>query len=403
MNIIKLKKAGYVVSAFVMTAAALAPALISQQASAYGLVASRSIQLSSSADGTLTAGQDVTYKVKFNVATDTTNVGGIIVMFCSNSPIIGDTCTAPTGFDLDADGTLDTTALALTQVQGISGFAVDTTNSTANKLIITNGTPDNPGANETYEFDLGTAAADDGITNPTNVNTSFYARIVTYDTDAHAQAGDPEDVTGGTGAVDAGGIALSTDSQVTIQSKVQERLTFCIFTGAGPCPGSMTNPVTLGDTNGVLDPGVSYTTSTSANGNPKFGLASNAAGGVVVRMKGGTLKRTLACADGTGQNCSINPIGGTAAAPATSSEQFGVRLTSVGGNISPASPYTSGGNYAFDDNNSTGTQSTYGDDLATMVASTEQTAEMQFVGNIAATTESGIYTTTLTFIATGTY
>ena len=392
----KLRRFSYGLSLAVFAAAVLAPAFISSPVSAYGLLATRSVQLSSSANGSLTAGQDVTYKVKFNVATDTTDVGGILVMFCSNSPIIGDSCTAPSGFDVNEG------SVALTLVQGITGFTMHA-NTTANKYILTNGSADNPGANETYEFDLGTAAASDGVTNPTNVNTSFYARILTYDTAANAAAGDPTTLTGGTGTIDAGGIALSTASQVTIQSKVQERLTFCIYTGSGPCPGSMTNPVTLGDTNGVLDPAVSYTTSTSANGNPKFGLSSNAGGGVVVRMKGGTLKRTLACADGTGQNCSINPIGGTAAAPATSSEQFGVRLLNPGATITATAPYTAAGNYAFDDNSTDGTQSTYGDQVASMAAAAEESSELQFVGNIAATTESGIYSTTLTFIATGTY
>jgi hypothetical protein len=382
----------------VMTVAALLPGVVPQTALAYGLPTNRAIMMSNSA----VSATNTIYTLSFATDQEGANLAmeGLVVDFCgagvNDSPIIGDTnCTGPTGLNTNF------ATLVLANQTGITGWSVDTTNSTASKLVLTR-TSSVVNTATAFSIDLGTAA--NGITNPSSLGT-FYARVLTFTTAAGAQQYVSNDIdNGGANVVnDAGGIALSTANQITIQSKVQERLTFCIYTTGVGCPGSISSPTLLGDANGVLDPGIAYTTATSTNGNPKFGLASNAAGNVVINMKGGTLKRTVGCADGTGQPCSINPIGGTATASTVSTEQFGVRLTGLGGNITATTPYDDGANYAFDDNNTTGTQSTYGDQIASMVASAEQQGQMQFVGNISNTTESGIYTTTLTFIATGTY
>lgn len=391
---IRFSRATAVFSAAVLSLASLVPALMPGTVSAYGSITSRYIRLSSSQLG----GTDVTYFASFNIAT-TGNVGGVVIDFCQTSPIIGDTCTAPTGFDVNES----TVAVAQTT---ISGFTVNAATDT-NTLILTNGTPQSLTSGNTVTITLGTSAANDGVSNPTDNDTgtagnqpgTFYARILTFDTAANAAAYSSTASGGGTGAVDAGGVALSTANQLTITSKVQERLTFCVYvTGTSCATAGATTSINLGDSNGVLDPGVQYT-----NNSAKFGLSSNAANGVVVNMKGGTLKRTPGCADGTGQNCSIDPLGNSATAGSAGTEQFGVRVASSGGSLAATAPYNSGTDYAFDDNNTTGTQSTYGKQIASMSAGTEQTGTLTFVGNIAYTTESGIYTTSLTFIATGTY
>ena len=53
--------------------------------------------------------------------------------------------------------------------------------------------------------------------------------------------------------------------------------------------------------------------------------------------------------------------------------------------------------------NTTNTLGANGDTIATKPAGSSSTATMAFVGNVAYTTEAGIYQTTLTYIATGQY
>jgi len=170
--------------------------------------------------------------------------------------------------------------------------------------------------------------------------------------------------------------------------------------------------VTLGDTNGVLDTAGPY-----VDKNTKYNVATNASQGVAIRIKGDTLA--------TG-SFSIAPVGAAAAASSAGSEQFGFctyRDTGGGSTgLSGTTPYdsancstttqsagtgTPGGvgtaQFAFDNNASTGTMSTYGQQFASKAAGDFSTGVIAFVGNIANTTEAGIYSTVLTFVATGTY
>ena len=220
----------------------------------------------------------------------------------------------------------------------------------------------------TYEFS--------GIDNPENTNTTFYARILTYAS------------VDGTGAeIDAGGIAVSTAEQLTITAKVQETLTFCVgSTWTSNCSDISGNSFDLGDSNGVL-----VDTSTSYTNTGHFGIATNAQNGATVVMKGDTLK--------FGAN-DIDAIGGTAAAPSTVTtvEQFGMRVGVSGGSVTATAPYNTA-NYAFD---TTATTAAGGDQIASSSSTTQLThGTMTFLGKSADNSIAGIYTTTLTFIATG--
>lgn len=394
----------------------------------------RYIRMSSSANGTLTDGQDVTYKVGFTVADDTQDIGGIVIEFCSDTPIIGDTCTAPTGMDVDAAN------LALNQPGFPTGFTVDVAESTANKVVLNHVTDVDPDPAEDVEFDLGTAAANDGIDNPETTNTTFYARILTYTTATGADDYTSTDLDGpgnATPPVDAGGIALSTAAQITITAKVPEKLTFCVYTSisANTCSGVTGTAITLGDDNGVLSDVEEF-----VNKDAQYTVATNALYGVAIRIKGGTLKTSPGCPETPGQSCSIDaalptggPPGTTPVASVDGSEQFGFcTYASAGGaTLTPAAPYNdadcnttvdnandagnnnpddaalAGTAFAFDNdiiNNPTNaTISTYGQIIANKAAGTFSTGVLAFLGNITTTTEPGIYTTTLTFIATGTY
>jgi hypothetical protein len=353
----------YVATAFMLIVATTIPMLVGNKASA-AIVDSRSIQLSSSA----VSATGVIYKVSWTVPS-TNTVKGIVVDFCSNSPIVGDACTAPTGFSVTGFGVANASP-------NIAAWA--TTGSDANTVVLSNSTGLSFTGSSTATFEI------TGVTNTSTLGT-FYGRILTYASDTVAQAYAP--ATPGA-YVDYGGIAMSTASELSITAKVQETLTFCVYTSAS-CGGGGT-AVPLGDANGVL----SNTSISYQNANPKFNLASNATHGVTVRVKGATLTSGANTITAQGATC-------TADSTTPSVEQFGMRATTT-------SPITvdpvyacSAGNHALD---TAATVSTYGDVLASTTGALDTTTvPMEFSAKSATATEAGIYTSTFTFIATGSY
>lgn len=412
----KLKRPSALVSAALLLLASSVPLLTNNRVNAYGLVTSREIRLSSSAG----SAADVTALVRYTTAT-TGAVAGAVIDFCSNSPIIGDSCTAPVGFDVNEAGL----ALANQTGLGANNFSIDAATDT-NTLVLSR-TSANINSGQTVTFELGSTGGSDGITNPTASNATFYARILTYTTAGEAQAY----VTGPTlgTPVDAGGVALSTSDQITLQSKVQERLTFCVYTGAvsnNTCALSASNPVVLGDANGVLDPNASYVSTAT-----KYNVTTNASNGVTIRAKGGTLTSGSFTIDAAG----TTPGDGSAESSTVGAEQFGfcnyMDAGSLTVGLTPVAPYAGGtgscssatqgingdggAQFAFDLSTACGATASaadfqennlscrYGDAIATKAAGGYSTGVVPFIGNISNTTEPGIYTTTMTFIATGNY
>lgn len=418
----KLRRPKALAAAALLIVASVIPVFSGEDASAYGLIVDRKITMSSSANGSTTAGQGVSYEVQFDVATDTEDIAAVVIDFCSDSPIVGNTvaCTAPTGFDIN-EGTLGVTTT--------TGITTIHANSDANTLILTTGSPHNPGPGETITITLA------GIDNPENTNTTFYGRIVTYNLASAAQAYDSS-VAGPTATnpgneadvIDAGGVALSTAEQITVTSKVQEQLDFCMYVAAAGTYNSCTvtgNAVTLGDSNGVLS-----TLGPFVHRQTRYNVRTNAQSGVTIRMKGTTLTHPsgytinsagvipgAASAGGTeqfgictfrdtgGGNIGLAPVDGYDGDGNTS----GVNTTACSGTTHTAGTTATGGDnsatFAFNDTNTaeTGSTSTYGAQIATKSAGDWSTGIIAMLGNIAYTTEAGIYSTTLTFIATGTY
>src|SRR5690606_34178331 len=108
MNFIRIldRRAMYLAMAFVLVLMSLVlPAMASA-----AQITTRSIALSSSSK----AATNVTYEVTFTPAA---NAGAFVVDFCSDSPVMGATCTAPGGFsatsaDSASAGVTDTTGAA---------------------------------------------------------------------------------------------------------------------------------------------------------------------------------------------------------------------------------------------------------------------------------------------------
>lgn len=393
----KWEPSGILVAA-VLLFMSFVPILNSKKAAAYGSPTERMVQISSSANGAT----GVTYKVKFKAGTASA-IAGIVVDFCSTTPIISDTCTTPTSFTIG--GTPSVTPVSSNIA---TGWTADDLN-TGRTLVFnkTTGTI-TPAVGDIIELDI------TGVSNPATTNATFYARILTYATAAEASAYVETSV--GT-PVDAGGVALSTAAQIVVTAKVQERLLFCVYTtGAGnDCTTKSGTTVTLGDTNGVLDP-----TGPFVSKNAKYSITTNASGGAIVRLKGPTLT--------SGGNTITANTAATASALGT--EQFGLCVyesagtgmtidtlydgdsagntsTACTGTTQTAGTGSTGGHnsaaFAFDTNGTDGTGSLYGDTLTTKPAGDYSTATIAMLGNISNTTEAGIYVSTLTFIATGTY
>ena len=399
-----LSRTTAIVTAAALVTTALIPALFMGRASA-GLPTARKITMSTSQGGAT----DVNYTVQFTTdqGGGSSNINGVVIEFCDSSPIIGDSsCTAPTGFDTNF-ATLDLGSLV-----GLSSLTVDTTNSTATRVILT-GTNTAVASATAVTIPLGAGAlsASNYLTNPTAGNHTFYARVLTYATAAAAQGYTSADPAVVAAPVDAGGVALSTANQLQITSKVQERLTFCLYTG-GACSAdtagaARTSAISLGNTNGVLDP-----TGPFVDVSAKFDISTNAVSGATVVLKGNTL---------TTGAFNVAAIGGTKASSNPGNEQFGMCIyQSAGAGLTLANTTyndsncnsatqtagtgaTGGEGTAQFGFNTANTTSVSGETIATKAAGSSSTATMPFIGNIAYTTEAGIYTTTLTYIATGQY
>ena len=400
----KLRRSTSIAAAALLLVATAVPLLSVQTASAYQLLGQREIRMQSAVVDQ--AGLD--YRVDFELS-DATDVGGIVVTFCEGTPIIGDPdCVVPTGFNIasntfsddggDVDVTGFTAAVSDVSTGGVGDNTFTLTNTTASSGV--------SGNNVTFVIE--------DVTNPSAVNESFYARIMVYETDAEATAyttdNDPELTQT---PAQAGGIALSTAEVITIEAKVQERITFCVFATDGTLAhddtdcSSLTDPVILGDDNGVLS-----SVNPSISKDAKFNITTNASAGATIRMRGDTL---------TTGGFSIDAIGNTAAAHSANTEQFGLCVYSDGGAAEPAGlnpmvPYDSGacagttqGQGPTNDNSALFAfhddviSSTYGSSLAQKDAGDWSTGVLVFLGGVSNVTEPGIYDTTLDFVATGRY
>lgn len=385
----RLTRPLYVLVASVLFVLGVLPFLGQAALAAPLQVTSRSIELS---DSTPSA-TNVSYNVTFTPQTSITHPD-VLVDFCSNSPLIGDSCTATAG----------------TNVPNFTG-----TSAGANWTLTTIGT--NRGVKlttATQSFTSGTPVTITitGVANPSATGT-FYGRILTYLTSA---AGTNTSDSPGT-YQDYGGIALSTATAVSITAKVMESLTFCAsaadISGDPDCTNATTPALNLGQTIGsnvILDGANVYPASAYTK------LATNAQHGAVVRMKDTNAAATCGglSSDG-GTTCGVPAVGTSAAiitkGDTTGNAAFGMCIAK-GANTTLVATYDDTANncpttynasslYGFDDTN---VRSTYGAQLySTAGAVLNENNRCTFVATAALTTPAGIYTGTYALIATGTF
>ena len=407
---------------------------------------------SPSAGSGAAGGTNVTYTVGFDMPT-TGNVGAIVVEFCNDSnggPVVLETCTAPTGLDVD-------TSSAVANQNGISGFTKVTGGvvNSANRFAI-QGTaaPITSNTSNTITLDGRTVPASDvkfditGITNPSATGT-FYARIIVYATNTNLPStswvSTSTDGTNGIGTrAHDGGIALSTANQLTVTARVQEVLEFCIGTdddsqtaGLAGGPGARIAANSCVNVDGTdIDLGVVESSTIQRTSDSDIGTSGND-GVAMIRTNGidgaavfykaeqesgitngaGTLRQagiddctTLTAVN----NACFNSAGGgstnpTKTAITNGTENFGMTLTnldrSAGGATTALSCNT---NYNGDGSCGAAAPTGYAWDptgaFDTIASSNgpldDEMVNIEFAATASPTTPTGLYTVTANFVAT---
>jgi hypothetical protein len=409
------KRSTYFLVAWLLSLSVALPVLLVPSDTSAAQLTSRKIALSSSANGNISTdvagnavspgdggnGAKAEHIATFTMASSNATVGSMLIMYCT-SPIFTATCTTPTGFDAAS-----LTAATVSGLTGAGGFSLDTatTNAAINAAIpagtgvcngsgttrtncvaVRHGSGQAQTGTPTGVITYGGGAAD-FIKNPTTDDYAFYARIIVFSDIAYATQ------------VDYGGVAMSTAQQIDITAKVQEVLNFSVgathVAPGGSCTAlSDSGAVALGDVNGVL----SLTTQYDAYS--YFRVNTNTLNGTVIQYSGDTLE--------SGAN-SITALS-SEVVTAAGTESFGLSFDSASGNYSLTNLTRAAG---YDEGNGAlGTAkfnySTASVGTPVQIASSTgaiicDTGAIRYVGNIDTTTPAGIYTTTVTYIAIGTY
>lgn len=299
------------------------------------------------------AGKVTDYKLGFTTTSNGT-IGSIAVQFCSNDPLPGTPCTAPTGFSVSSS--------VLATQAGLTGFSIDSS-STANRYLLTR-TPSFETANTTATFEF------TGVLNP-SVPGSYYVRVQTY---ASTDASGVND--------DFGGIAFDINTGLALTAEVPPYLIFCTgvtITGLN-CVNASGDYIDFGE---LSSKSVRY-------GSSQMLIASNAVDGYYVSVAGATMS--------SGNNIISALTNPDVSRPGTG--QFGLNLVpnstpSVGqapfgpGIISATTAYQQPNFYVFNS----------GDTIISQpVPSDIKQYTASYIVNVPATQEPGIYVSTLTYI-----
>ncbi len=382
----QVQRVGVLVALLVAT---IVPALVPSLAAA-ATVTERSVALSSSSK----AATGVTYTVNFKPVV---NAGAFVVDFCNDSPLIGQTCTAPAGM---------VTSSATSATVGFTDVEAVTNGGDHNTLRVVGSMT----AGNAVSVELS------GITNPSTAGP-LYVRILTFTDATGAEA--YTSTTPGT-HLDEGGAAASITDTVGVSGAVLESMIFCAASEAitPNCGDASTHlpTVKLGTTVGnttVLDSADTY------EGTVYTQISTNAVNGATVYLKSNTtgcggLVREGAASFAAG--CGIGPA--LAAGINDGDALFGVKTgtaAAAAGATSPSGtvrPYD-GGSGAYYNNtaykmnwvsgDASGVTSPYGDPfLDTNNAPVNNMGmPITFAASASNTTPAGKYSAAISLIATG--
>jgi hypothetical protein len=296
-----------------------------------------------------------THSFKFDIPT-TSDIGSIVLDYCSNNPYFADSCTAPAGVDVSG--------ATLSSQSGNTGFTIDSADTTTSTLVISR--PTAPGITTTNSYVFS------GIINPSTAGLATYVRIST-----HAA------IDGSGPAEDTGAVAFAVQNTFEVDAFVPPFLQICVgITVAPDCSTTSGDSIDLG----ILS-------SQHANdGQSQFAVATNDINGYSVF----TLGTTMTSGNDTIQNLPTP----TPSFPGT--QQFGINLRAnllppvgqdpVGlGTGVPAADYNIPNKYIFND----------GDSIAASPLTTNYNRmTVSYLVNVPSKQVPGIYATTVTYAAT---
>ena len=316
----------------------------------------------------------VSYTVQFTVDASYT-FSSLVFDVCENSPLVGQTCDAPTGFTMGG-----TPTVSAYTINGTNPGTWTASSQASGRVLIfkpTTGSSVSPG--DVISITI------TNVTNPTPVE-SFYGRIISFSTSVPAYA-----TTTSNPYEESGGVALATASGIGFVFQVPESLQFCVY------------KVTCGDTPAVVlghGPNKVLDANQIDTDTAKFSIATNALSGVAVTAHGGPpaiTGHTLAA---------INGGNGVQSVMAAGTEAFGFKVSPTSGDIFAAAAYadTGGNDYTFD--NAMTPPSTAGAVITQQttpgpINSNELT--MTFAATASPVTPAGTYSTNIVLVANATF
>jgi hypothetical protein len=375
MNSIKLYKrqAGRFVAAATVLFAMFVPALASA-----AQVTERSIALSNSS----ASATGVSYTVNF---TAVQAAGAFVVDFCSDSPVLGQTCTAPTGFNATAAAS---TTSGFTSVTGATSKVTVTGTINASDVV---------------------SVAITGITNPSTAGP-LYARIVTYanGTDAAGYTSADPDAVGV--HKDDGGVAVSITPTIGVSGAVLESMTFCVSSAAitDNCVTTSAPTLKIGEIVGSTQ---ALDAAHVSTGDIYTQLSTNASNGAVVNLKSSATSCGGLINSSKPTGCYILPALGSDITAGQA--KFGVKTataTNLDGNSNGALQPVTGSGYSnsayalnYVAGNATGVTSTYGDPFIDTngAPANGKNMKLTFGASVSNSTPAGLYSADLSLVATG--
>lgn len=385
---------------FALVVASLLPMLAMTERADAAQVTAREITMESTE-----ANLQTSYRIQFTVPSGA-DVGSFRVEFCNNDPLPGQACTfTAVGDDIPQ---VDANAGAAASLNGSPSFGAEAITLVAptagdNDLVFTltnDVTPSDTVFDVTIDNidnpDNTTESALSNILGRTEDNNTFYARIYTYISND------------GTGSSNNdGGVALSTANQLTLTARVQEVLYFCVGDADAGTNSDCTDITGSTIDLGVLDSTNANKSSVEGAAGDKNGyvmVRTNAASGVDIDYFGGDLDSGTATITGRATQGAIS--GGT--------EEWGMEVD--GGSVDTTNGTTT--NLVLDADFNTNDQYFWGtptasapEDLAASTAGAnpslrvvdDELLVLDFAAAADALTPTGVYTTTITFVATPTF
>ena len=309
--------------------------------------------------GTSVPGITTTYNFQFDI-TSSAVLGSIAFEVCANSPLPQLPCTPPPGFDIST--------ASLDAQTGETGFSIDAGATNANFLLLTRIPAPATPQTSTYSFS--------GVTNPTTANSTYFIRLFTYST-----------ADGSGSPVEDAGLALSTSGQFGVTAYVPPFLQFCvgITITANDCSTAAGNFIDFG----VLDSSVPSVATSQMAG------ATNGVGGLAISVLGTTMTSGI----------NTIPALSTPGPSVPGASQFGINLRAntvpvVGqepsgpGTTAPTANYNIPNQFVFNN----------GDIIALSPLSTDfNTLTASYLVNVDPSQPPGVYTATITYVATATF